>query len=249
MTTFLPAFRAVHTRSLAFAAALPFAAAIPLVAEFVQHVVEMRVGMYAGVEAAQLAENDPDRILAGFFKTIALGLPAYFLIRWLHSKGDRGFAVRLEKPAGALFGLVIGLQALFAWLGLYVWTGGPIAIGFFVFGLIFMPLIVRFVVAAPLGTLISPLQSIRVMARDAVFAILFPLAAMLPLMAVHYALGIGAIFVAGDATKWVMLGLHSVVTAWLALVMICAQYVIATRPAPLPGAPQRQRAAAGTIAE
>ena len=76
-----------------------------------------------------------------------------------------------------------------------------------------------------------------------------PLAAMLPLMAVHYALGIGAIFVAGDATKWVMLGLDSVVTAWLALVMICAQYVIATRPAPLPGAPQRQRAAAGTIAE
>ena len=149
----------------------------------------------------------------------------------------------------ALFGLVIGLQALFAWLGLYVWTGGPIAIGFFVFGLIFMPLIVRFVVAAPLGMLISPLQSIRVMARDAVFAILFPLAAMLPLMAVHYALGIGAIFVAGDATKWVMLGLDSVVTAWLALVMICAQYVIATRPAPLPGAPQRQRAAAGTIAE
>tara|TARA_Y100000815_G_C13295793_1_gene482658 strand:+ start:153 stop:902 length:750 start_codon:yes stop_codon:yes gene_type:complete len=249
MTTFLPAFRAVHTRSLAFAAALPFAAAIPLVAEFVQHVVEMRVGMYAGVEAAQLAENDPDRILAGFFKTIALGLPAYFLIRWLHSEGDRGFAVRFEKPATALFGLVIGLQALFAWLGLYVWTGGPIAIGFFVFGLIFMPLIVRFVVAAPLGTLISPLQSIRVMARDAVFAILFPLAAMLPLMAVHYALGIGAIFVAGDATKWVMLGLDSVVTAWLALVMICAQYVIATRPAPLPGAPQRQRAAAGTIAE
>jgi hypothetical protein len=46
-----------------------------------------------------------------------------------------------------------------------------------------------------------------------------------------------------------MLGLDSVVTAWLALVMICAQYVIATRPAPLPGAPQRQRAAAGTIAE
>ena len=123
------------------------------------------------------------------------------------------------------------------------------AIGFFVFGLIFMPLIVRFVVAAPLGTLISPLQSIRVMARDAVFAILFPLAAMLPLMAVHYALGIGAIFVAGDATKWVMLGLDSVVTAWLALVMICAQHVIATHPAPLPGAPQRQRAAAGTIAE
>ena len=237
MTTFLPAFRAVHTRSLAFAAALPFAAAIPLVAEFVQHVVEMRVGMYAGVEAAQLAENDPDRILAGFFKTIALGLPAYFLIRWLHTQGDRAFATRFDRPAVTLFGLVIALQALLAWLGLYVWTEGPMGIGFFVFGLIFMPLIVRFIVAAPLGNFISPLQSIRVMAPDALFAILFPLAAMLPLMVLHYALGIGAIFVEGTALKWAMLTLDSVVTAWLALVMIAAQYVIATRPAPIEASP------------
>ena len=52
-------------------------------------------------------------------------------------------------------------------------------------------------------------------------------------MIVHYALGIGAIFVASDALKWAMLGLDSFVTAWLALVMIAAQYVIATRPAPI----------------
>ena len=233
MTTFLPAFRAVHTRSLAFAAALPFAAAIPLVAEFVQHVVEIRSGMYAGVEAAQALESDPDRMIAGFFKTVALGLPAYFLIRWLHTQGDRAFATRFDRPAVTLFGLVIALQALLAWLGLYVWTEGPMGIGFFVFGLIFMPLIVRFIVAAPLGSFISPLQSIRVMAPDALFAILFPLAAMLPLMVLHYALGIGAIFVEGAALKWAMLTLDSVVTAWLALVMIAAQYVIATRPAPI----------------
>ena len=233
MTTFLSAFRTVHTRSLAFAAALPLVAAIPLVAEFVQHVVEMRVGMYAGVEAAQLAENDPDRILAGFFKTIALGLPAYFLIRWLHTQGERTFATRFDRPAVTLFGLVLALQALLAWLGLFVWTEGPMGIGFFVFGLIFMPLIVRFIVAAPLGNFISPLQSIRVMAPDALFAILFPLAAMLPLMVLHYALGIGAIFVEGTELKWAMLTLDSVVTAWLALVMIAAQYVIATRPAPI----------------
>jgi hypothetical protein len=237
MTTFLSAFRTVHTRSLAFAAALPLAAAIPLVAEFVQHVVEIRIGMYAGVEAAQALEGDPNRMIAGFFKTIALGLPAYFLIRWLHTQGDRAFATRLDKPAVVLFGLVIALQALFAWLGLYVWTDGPMSIGFFVFGLIFMPLIVRFIVAAPLGSFISPLQSIRAMAPDALFAILFPLVAMLPLMALHYALGIGAIFVEGTALKWGMLTLDSVVTAWLALVMIASQYVIATRPAPIEASP------------
>jgi len=233
MTTFLSAFRTVHSRSLAFAAALPLVAAIPLVAEFVQHVVEIRSGMYAGVEAAQALESDPDRMIAGFFKTVALGLPAYFLIRWLHTQGDRAFATRFDRPAVTLFGLVIALQALLAWLGLYVWTEGPMAIGFFVFGLIFMPLIVRFIVAAPLGSFISPLQSIRVMAPDALFAILFPLAAMLPLMVLHYALGIGAIFVEGTALKWAMLTLDSVVTAWLALVMIAAQFVIATRPAPI----------------
>ena len=52
-------------------------------------------------------------------------------------------------------------------------------------------------------------------------------------MVLHYALGIGAIFVEGAALKWAMLTLDSVVTAWLALVMIAAQYVIATRPAPI----------------
>lgn len=233
MTTFLTEIRRVHISSLAFAAVLPLAAAIPLVAEFVQHVVEMRIGMYDGIEAAQAVEGHADRLLFGFIKTVALGLPAYFFVRWLASEGNRSFAARLERPALALFALVVALQALFAWLSLYVWTSGAIAVGLFVFSLIFMPLIARFVIAAPLGLFVSPLQSMRMMAPHAFFAILFPLAAMLPLMAVHYALGLGAIFVTGDALKWAMLALDSFVTAWLALVLIAAQYVVATRPAPI----------------
>ena len=133
MKTFLADFKFVHRRSLAFAASLPIIAAIPLVAEFIQHVIEMRVGMYDGIDGATLAERHPDRLLSGFAKTIALGLPAYFLIRWLHSGGDSRFAARFERPAAALFALVIALQALLSWLGLFVWTEGPMAIGFFVF--------------------------------------------------------------------------------------------------------------------
>ncbi len=233
MSTFLTEFRAVHTRSLAFAAALPLVAAVPLVAEFIQHVVEMRIGMYANPDAAEATADNAQRLHFGFAKVIALSLPAYFFFRWLHSGGGRNFAMRIESPAAGLFALVLALQALFAWLSLFVWTGGPMGIGFFVFGLIFMPLVVRFVVAAPLGVFISPLQSIRTMAPHALFAILFPIIAMLPLMIIHYALGIGAIFVENAALKWAMLGLDSFVTAWLALVMIAAQYVIATRPAPI----------------
>tara|TARA_A100001391_G_scaffold3799_2_gene2996 strand:+ start:902 stop:1651 length:750 start_codon:yes stop_codon:yes gene_type:complete len=233
MSGFFADFRAVHAKSLAFAAALPLIAAIPLVAEFIQHVVEMQIGMYSGPEGAEAAATNADRMNFGFAKIIALSLPAYCVIRWLHSNGDKSFATRLERPAIGLFGLVLALQALFAWLSLYIWTEGYMAAGFFVFGLIFMPLIVRFVVAAPLGTLVTPLQSIRTMLPHAFYAILFPLVAILPLMAVHYALGIGAVFVAGEGVKWAMLVVDSFATAWLALAMIAAQYVIATRPAPI----------------
>ena len=167
MSTFLTEFRAVYARSLAFAAALPLVAAVPLVAEFVQHVVEMRIGMYDSPDAAEATADNAQRLNFGFAKVIALSLPAYFFFRWLHSGGASDFATRIEGRAASLFALVLSLQALLAWLSLFVWTDGPMGIGFFVFGLIFMPLVVRFVVAAPLGTFISPQQSIRTMAPHA----------------------------------------------------------------------------------
>ncbi|WP_306096211.1 hypothetical protein [Qipengyuania flava] len=233
MSAFLSDFRAAHSKSLAFAAVLPFVAAIPLVAEFFQHVVEMNIGMYAGPDAAEATADNTDRLNAGFLKTIALSLPAYFFIRWLNSGGDKAEATHLDGKALRLFALVIALQALLTWLSLYVWTEGAMAAGLFVFSLIFMPLVIRFVVAAPLGTLVTPLQSIRTMFPHALYAILFPLVAMLPLMALHYALGIGAVFVSGDGLKWAMLVADSFVTAWLALVITASHYIIALRPGPI----------------
>ena len=242
MRNFLTAFRDVQRSSLAFAAALPLVFAIPLVAEFVQHVIEMQIGMYDGVEGAKAAENDPARMWFGFAKVAALNVVGYFVIRWLHSGGDRAFAVALPRKAVTLFGLVLALSLFLAWLSLFVWTDGYMGIGFFVFSLIFMPLVVRFVVAAPLGILVTPVESIKVMAGDAVFAIVFSIAVILPLMAIHYALGIGAIFIDGDGLKWALLIVDSFVTALLGIVMVAAQYAIATRPAPIEGA------AAGTSA-
>ena len=242
MRNFLNAFRDVHRSSFVFAAALPLVFAIPLVAEFVQHVIEMQIGMYDGVKGAKAAENDPARMWFGFIKVAALNVVGYFVIRWLHSGGDRAFATALPRQAVTLFGLVLALSLFFAWLSLFVWTDGYMGIGLFIFSLIFMPLIVRFVVAAPLGVLVTPAQSIKVMAGDALFAIIFSIAAILPLMAIHYALGIGAIFIEGDGLKWTLLIVDSFVTALLGIVMVAEQYAIATRPAPIEGA------AAGTSA-
>jgi hypothetical protein len=242
MRNFLTAFRDVHRSSLAFAAALPLVFAIPLVAEFIQHVVEMQIGMYDGVEGAKAADKDPARLWFGFAKVVALNVVGYFVIRWLHSGGNRAFALAFPRKAVTLFGLVLALSLFLAWLSLFVWTEGYMGMGFFVFSLIFMPLIVRFVVAAPLGILVTPLESIRVMASDALFAIVFSIAAILPLMVVHYALGIGAIFIDGDGLRWTLLVVDSFVTALLGIVMVAAQHTIATRPAPIEGA------AAGTSA-
>ena len=69
---------------------------------------------------------------------------------------------------------------------------------------------------------IRPLASIRVMAPQLAWAVAFSLIAILPLMAVHYALGIGAIFVGGDGLKWAMLALDSLVVGWLAALMAAA---------------------------
>lgn len=239
MRAFIDAFRDVHMRSLAFSAALPIIFAIPLIAEFAQHVIEMQIGMYDGIEGAKAAEGDSARLHFGFAKVAALNVIGYFVIRWLHSGGDRGFALAFPRRAVTLYGLVMALSLLLAWLSLFVWPDGYIGIGFFVFSLIFMPLIVRFLVAAPLGVLITPVQSIKTMIGDAPFAILFSILAILPLMAVHYALGIGAIFAPIDALKWAMLALDSFVTAWLGILMVVTQYAIAVRPAPLPTVPQK----------
>ena len=72
MSTLLTEFRAVHARSLAFAAALPLVAAVPLVAEFVQHVVEMRIGMYDSPDAAEATADNAQRLNFGFAKVIRL---------------------------------------------------------------------------------------------------------------------------------------------------------------------------------
>lgn len=234
MIRFGEAFRYVHRRTLAFAAAFPLVAAIPFAAELVQHWVEMTIGMYDGVAGMQAAaEADSGRLYIGFAKTIALGIPGYWLVRWLHTDGDRTFAARLEKRALMLFGLVVALQILFNFLALFVWTSGPISIGFMVFGVLFLPLISRFVTAAPLGKLITPRASMRVMAKDYPFALAFSLLAPLPLLALHYGLAAAAIYAPGDALKWAILVVDCGVTAWLALVIIAAAYTIATRLEPL----------------
>ena len=229
MSTFLTEFRAVHARSLAFCrAALPLVAAVPLVAEFVQHVVEMRIGMYASPDAAEATADNAQRLNFGFAKVIALSLPAYFFFRWLHSGGASDFATRYRRSSCRRpFALVLSLQALLA-------MAEPVRLDRWPDGHRFLRLRPDFHAAG--GAFRRPrlrrsAHSSALSSRSARWprTRCSPSSSRLPPCCrsaiVHYALGIGAIFVASDALKWAMLGLDSFVTAWLALVMIAAQYV------------------------
>lgn len=228
--TFLSSLGYVHRETWLFMFACPLLALVPVVAEFIQHIVEMRIGMYDGSDGALAANGNLVRLYFGFAKVLAISLPGYWVIRYLAGGRDAQAARTVEPRAAKLFGIVYGLGALFAFLGLFVFDNGYVAGGFFVFGLIFQPLIARFVAGAPLGIWISPQASIRAMLPHIVFAVGFAIAAMTPLMIVHYGLGIGAVFAPGEAAKWVLLVLNSFVTGWLAAVIAAAAYVIALRP-------------------
>jgi len=231
--TFGQGFVFIHRQSWTFLLACPLIALIPIVAEFVQHVVEMRAGMYAGPEGARAAEMDPGRMAFGFVKTLAICLIAYPATRFYASGGNAAIARRLDPRAVRLFAVVFALQTLLSALGLFAF-GGAIAVGFFVFTLVFMPLLSRFVAAAPLGAWIGPPASIRQMAPQLPWAIAFNVIAILPLMALHYALGIGAVFAPGDAAKWALLVLDSLVVGWLAAALVAVTWVMAVRKDPPP---------------
>lgn len=232
--TFAKAFGFVHRESLAFMFACPLLALVPILAEFAQHFVEMRIGMYDRPAGAAAAESHPLRMSFGLVKVLALTFAGYWVVRFLAGGRDAEAARTWEPRAVWLFSIVLALQMLLTVLGLFVFPANDaIGIGFMIFGFILGPLIARFTVAAPLGIWISPLRSIRHTAPHIVFAVGFSLLAMLPLMIVHYALGIGAIFVAGSALKWAMLIADSLLVGWLAALLIAIAYVVALRPGPL----------------
>ena len=233
MIRFGEAFVLVHKQAVLFAAAFPIVAAIAFLAELAQHGAEMAFGVYDEAVTARASGGDPRLAYAGFVEAVALGIPAYWLVRWLHSGRSRLFARRLEKRALGLFVLVLSLQILFHFLALFVWTNGPLSIGFFIFGLLFLPLISRFVAAAPLGIFIAPRASMRVMVKDYPFALSFSMLAPLPLLIARHALRLAAVHAPGTVARWLILLIDSVVAAWLALIVIGVGYLIASRPLPL----------------
>ena len=80
---FLASIYGAHRDSLLFLLACPLLAAVPVVVEMIQHVAEVKLGMYDSLAAAKAADAHPLRMAFGFAKTLALALAGYWVVRWM----------------------------------------------------------------------------------------------------------------------------------------------------------------------
>ena len=220
----------IYRRAWAFALACPILFLIPVLAELAQHVVEWQAGMYDSLAGAKAAEADPLRMQFGFAKTLALLLPGYWFTRYILFGGDAARGRRIEWPATGLWLLLFAFHALIQWwllfgpsfaslLGLSgqpgTWVSMGLALIAGIAGIYFAAWYAGWTVG---NARIGPLRSIRIMNGHFWRTVVLTIAATLPLMIVHYALGFGAIF-APSAFDWPLLLLDALVVGGLALTM------------------------------
>lgn len=229
--TFWNALTTTYRGSIAFLIACPLLALVPVVFELVQHVVEVRIGLYDSVAAARATEHHPLRMVFGMAKVMALIIPGYWITRFL-ALGDRRRAGALEAPALRLFGGVVAFHAALAAVQLFLLPrDAPVMIATFAVGQVIACLVPAWTVAAALGNgAIGPRRSIAIMARQLPWTFAFLLVALVPVMIPHYALGAVALL-APKLWLWPALVVDSVLVGWLCAVMIASGYVAATRAA------------------
>jgi len=220
-----------------FAGLAPALFLVPAVVEFVQHVAEIEIGMYAGREAARAVADHPLRMALGFAKVIALMLPGYWLTRYMAWRDVRR-SWRPESPAVALFLTLLAIKAavqalqLFgpsagALLGLDGRGPGAVTAALGIGSLILGIYLTAWFVAWPLGNAaVGPVRSTGVMAGSFWRTLGITVATALPLMVLHYALGLGAIGRA-PALVWGMMAADAVVVAFLAHLMTAGMFVAA----------------------
>lgn len=233
-----PSIKQIYGGAVRFARAAPLLFLVPVLVEFAQHIAEVQSGLYGSREAARAVANDPVRLAFGFAKTLALLLPGYWFVRFLAFEGDTRRMLAFDARALGLFAVQFVLAgsvqylmlfgpSLGALLGLDTRSASFVTAGLAIAQSVLGIYLTAWFVAWPLGKAsLGPLRSCVVMAGSFWRAVVYLLAGVIPLMALHYALGLGAIGRA-PALVWVMLVLDAIAVGFLALTMSAAKFVAA----------------------
>jgi hypothetical protein len=242
--TFWQALKDSYRGSLAFLIACPLLAMVPVAFEILQHVVEVRLGMYDSLEAAQALDGNSVRLAFGFVKTVALIVPYYWVTRWLATK-DQRFAARFDLAAVRPFsGYLLVIAALTAvQLFAVPRTGTATAIAFVV-GVIISILFAGWGIASALGNArIGPVKSTAIMAPQLLWTFALFVLGMLPLMVPHYAFAILAI-VGPKPLLWPILIVDSLLVGWLTALLVAMAYFAVRRATESAGVPLAEADAA-----
>lgn len=231
-----PSIKQMYGGAVRFARTAPLLFLVPVLVEFAQHVAEVQSGLYVSRDVARAVANDPTRMAFGFAKTLALLLPGYWFVRFLAFGGDMRRTLALDTRAIGLFAIQLVLAGTVQYMMLFGPSVGALfglddrAASFVTTGLAIAQSVLgiyltAWFVAWPLGNAsLGPLRSCAVMAGSFWRAVGYLLAGVIPLMALHYALGLGAIG-RPPALVWTMLALDAVAVGFLALTMNAAKYV------------------------
>jgi hypothetical protein len=230
----------VYAGAWRYMLAVPVLFAVPVAIEFIQHVIEMRIGMYEGPAGAAAAGESQLRLGWGVVKTLSITLALYWFARFLILPGGAAAARRFDPASARLFAWVMAfalvttvvslwggdwMQA--AGLGAYAYAAG---IALFVIGLALTVLLTPWRVGAALGREdLGFIRSIALVGLGLWWGVIFIVATGLPLMVAHYALSIGAVFAPPQAAKWALLAFDAALVGYLAAVLAAADVAIARR--------------------
>jgi hypothetical protein len=239
---FFAAFGKAYSSAVSVARVFPILFLGLAAAEGAQHVVEWLGGMYLSRASFSASENTPARMISGAVKITALTVVGYWVFRYFASKGSREATLAKDPTAVRLFGVFMAfsltLDAIMLFLPQFVSSEGrgrsAVTLWIMAIGLLSYPIGVALIpwgVASALGDRrASPLFAFRRARGSILWGTALNLAAITPLMVVHYALGLGAI----GKPQWVGIGLlaaDTVVAAYLGLVLQTVQFQIAQRMA------------------
>jgi len=231
-------YAGVYRGAWRYMLACPLLFAVPAATEFVQHAIEVRIGMYDSFAAAQAVEGNGARLGWGLVKTLSITLAGFWVARFL-LLGGAAAARRAEPVAVRLYAWVMLFSLAGTALGL--WGGGllravglgdhPVAVGvtLAVLSIILSAMLAPWRVGAALGNAeLGFVRSLVLVGWRAWWGVILIVVTLLPLMIVHYAL-LPVTIVAGAWLKWPLLALDSVVVGGLAAVIGATDVAIARR--------------------
>lgn len=208
---------------------LPLLFALLIGWEFVQHIIEVRLGFYDSPEAARAVANDASRMVFGWIKMASVYVGGFFVIRYLWRR-DRDAAISPLAPAFLRYIPYIVYSLILFGLVFYAPQIVPAAHANTlraVVGLgqvIIEPMLMIWIVAAATdGAVKTPLGSARMMGWLYFWAFVLYFVARLPVNLLHqflnrYAMG------QSDIVLWALLAFDALVVGMI-IAVVPAIYV------------------------